>query len=304
MHGRRLFVSVALMSSACTGNDRAAEVIAVDPGVNVPAPVGDMPPAPAGFDRPAVDALLRQCGEEGHPLGTVVSAQPSRPGGAAQMLFMRATDGALHRALLFAQRTGTCPAFALVPEAAYVRGDYLGDGTQRTAALLSQADDGVSCDDDACPVAVLVRDEMGVVLAAVDPGLGCETYTLATVRLFADRDSIELRCSAGSVDAGRTVQLLHVFGDELRPLLAFTAGVTRVTLTGDEKRVCTSRSKDGSYEIKTKGAAPVVEVFEVSDLQKSTRTTWTFDAAQQRMVAGKTTPVKLAVPRATCRAVD
>ena len=300
MHGRRLFVCVALVASTCTANDPPTGAV---PVVEVVEPPAVPPPAADKFDRVALDARLGLChGDgDGHPFGAIMSAERL---GDAQVLIMRTPDGALRRVLLFEQAGGTCPAFAVVPEAAYVRGDYLGDGTQRTVALLSQADDGVSCDKDACPVAVLVRDEMGVVLAAVDPGLGCETYTLATVRLFADRDSIELRCNGGTVDTERRVQLLHVFGDALRPLLAFTAGVTRVTLTEDDKRMCTSRSKDGSYEIKAKGAAPVVEVFEVSDLRQATRATWTFDAAQQRMVQGKQISVKLAAPRATCTTTD
>ncbi|HEY0132765.1 MAG TPA: hypothetical protein VGB85_01760 [Nannocystis sp.] len=297
------WLCVALVGSACTRNE--PEVVAVAPVAEAPAPAREPPPrAASGVELAALDALLRPCQgeEEGHPLGTLVSVERLGAWKDRPVYLARTTGGGDVRMLLFADTTGSCPAFVLGPEAAQVRGDFFGEGTQRTAGLLSQASDGVRCDNDACPVAVLLRDEDGVVLAAANPGLECETYTLASVRLFADRDSIELRCSGGTVDTAREIQLLHAFGRELRPLLAFDAGITTVTLSEDETRECTSRSRDGSYEIKATGAAPVVEVFAVSDLQAATRATWTFDAAQQRMVQGTPVPVKLPAPRATCRA--
>lgn len=307
MHGPRLFVAVGLLVGCTSHSDAPAEVVvAVAPVAEVPAPVHEPRLSPEERDLLAVDALLGSCQGEsaGHPLGTAVRVEALGPWGVERVFRVATAASGERRLLVFENPDGDCHAFVLGTEAAAVRGDFLGDGTPHTAVLLSQANDDVTCNNDACPVALLVRDDAGVLLGAIDPQLGCETYALKAVRMFADRDSIELRCTAGSVDMERKVGLFHMVGPTLRPLLTFVAGRTSMELTEDQKRMCTSRSKDGSYKIKTKGAIPVVEVFEVTDLQAATRAEWTFSATEQGMIRGTATEVKLPAAKARCVSMD
>lgn len=297
--------------AACTANKRPAKpvVVVAAAGEVARGPVDaalapSAEPAPEEVDVAALNALLPGCTgvDEPYPLGAVASAERVAALDEGRVFLARMTAGGDKRVLMFdpRHRSSSCPAFVLGPGVARASGDYLGEGAPREVELLSQADDGVPCSSDACSVALVIRDPAGVVLAAVDPSLDCETYTLKTVRLFADRDSIELRCNSFNVNTMRGVHLFHVFGRALRPLLGFNASIIDVSLTEDEKRVCTSRSKNGGYKITARGASPVVEVVAMTELREATRTRWAFSAAEQRMVPGTPVRKQLPAPPARC----
>ncbi len=303
MHRPPVFVCL-LAFAACTGSgapvveDAAVAAPVLAPAAPTPAsPPPEPPPvvaAPGGVDLGSLGARLRRCnGGEGHPLGTVVRAEALGPWGGERVYLARLSGDSERPVLVFDADTD-CPAFVL-GAVTRVTGDWLGDRVPREAVLLSQLADGVSCDDDACPIALVITDPAGTVLRAVRPAMTCATASLEPLRLFTDRDSLVLRCSAGDVDEQRTIELYHAFDRELRGLLSFVDERASTEPEGED-RACTARSK-GGYEVKASGAAPVVEVLEVEGIAAGVRTEWTFSPAEQRMIAGQRRAVTLPAPR-------
>ncbi len=292
---------------ACTANDLPARPVTVATPTTPATPAVPATPAtpapasptvdPSKVDLAALDALLRRCyGDgEGHPLGTAASAELLGSWGDERVFQVRMSGDASKPVLLFEGPGGACPAFVLGPPAATVQGDFLGDGTKTTVAMLSQVADGVSCSSDACPIAFVLRDAAGdVLLGAVRAHQDCELTALKQVRLFDRGDSLELRCTQGSEMGVVKIQLLHAFERTLRPLLVFdTLVVDAQPAPGD--RVCTYRSK-GGYTIKKRGPTPVLDVTEVLDIKEGMRGEWTFVPEQQRLVAGERRPEKLPAP--------
>jgi hypothetical protein len=289
-----------LLLAACTGNETPASTIVAAPPVPVAAPQPSVTasPTPPAIDLAALNALLRRCnGDDPYPLGTVAGAERLGPWGDEPVYLAHMTGDPTRRVLLFDAPGDDCPAFILGAGAS-VPGDFLGEGITHTAILLSQSVDSAPCDDDDCPVAVLVRDEGGAVLSAIRPGLACNAAALSKLRLFPDRDSLELRCTTGDVDAVRTVTLFHAFDRTLRPLATFDH--ERITIDPEsDDRICTRRST-GSHEITATGVAPALAVLAVNDRHEGSHAVWTFSPTEQRLVAGPRTPTKLRSSTRTC----
>ena len=263
------------------------------------ASVPDEPTKPA---LPAVDlaalteALIVCNGDEGgHPLGDIAGAQELAQAGDEQAFLARMTRGGDERVLMFrGDEVYGCGAFVVDAPATKVAGDWFGEGRSREVELLSQKDDGVPCDDDACPVALIVR-EGDAIVAATRPGLECSTVTLSPIKLFDDRDSLELHCVT---DESETLWIGHAFERALRPVLEAEVGFTDISPSKRRDRVCTRRW-EGAWRIVSTGDAPIVEVTEIDleALGKGSKTTWTYAAAERRFEAGAVEAVELASKR-------
>ncbi len=289
---------VGTLVAACQGPVPAVGVGEVEANVPGAAKAAEAPvEASPSVDLVELTEALRVCDEDGHPLGEVVEAEALALGGEQRVFLARMGN---EQVLLFQGETVYgCGAFVIDTPAATVEGDWFGEGRSRTVELFSQRDDGVPCDSDACPIALVVREDDAIV-AAVRPDLACETVTLTPVKLFDGRDSLELRCVAGGgADASETLWIGHAFERAMQPVLVADVGLVFASPSKGD-RVCTRRWTGGWRIVRT-GATPVVEVVEVDfdDLGKGSKATWTYAAQEQTFVPDTAEVVELRSKR-TC----
>lgn len=268
---------------------------------NASVPAEPAKSAPPAVDLAALTEELIVCdGDDGgHPLGDVAGAEELAQSGDGQAFLARMTRGGDERVLLFrGDAVYGCGAFVVDAPAAKTGGDWFGDGRSREVELLSQDDDGLPCDDDACPIALIVR-EGDTIVTAIRPGLDCATATLAPVKLFDDRDSLELHCvPPDGTDSVETLWIGHAFDRVMRPVLTADVSLTEVSPSKRPDTVCTRRWK-GAWRIVGAGETPVVEVIEVDfeALGKGSKATWTYAAAERRFRRGAVEVVELASKR-------
>lgn len=203
-----------------------------------------------------------------------------------------------------------CPVFPIGRAAAGAYGDFLGDG-RRLRAFVVMENAGL-CASKACTAAVVVRDDKKNFLAVGWTEQVCDAPEAKRVRIFDDRDSLELRCHTSiGVDTRHAVLLFHATGRAFAPILVAQLGVaTNEGEPDDEGNVelCTT-PPSGFMRVVKRGAAPVIEVFEpgdeAGDVPTGNLVSYGYDAKLARFVAGNGQSHRLAAwPDPRCEPLE
>jgi hypothetical protein len=116
------------------------------------------------------------------------------------------------------------------------------------------------CSSGACPVAIAVRGKAQRPLQALRAEVHCDAgVRLRPLKLFADRDSLELVCQS-SAGAGWKEQrlLLDVAGDTLLTLLRADTGSYLAPTPEEQKAGRRAQCPVGSLRVEQTGAAPLL----------------------------------------------
>ena len=206
--------------------------------------------------------------------------------------------------------TAPCPVFPVGRAAAGAYGDFLGDG-RRLRAFVVMENAGL-CASKACTAAVVVRDDKKNFLAVGWTKQVCDAPEAKRVKIFDDRDSVELRCHTSiGVDTRHSVLLFHATGQAFAPILTAQLGVETNEGEPDEEgnmELCKT-PPSGFMKVVERGAAPVIEVFEpkneAADVPTGELVRYRYDAKKGRFVAGARQAHRLAEwPDSRCEPLE
>lgn len=253
----------------------------------------------AEVDLAPFEGMMKICfGDAGHPAGAIAGVVELPSFDELPVFLARPQGDAKQGILVFDPSDPECTAYSLGSAQAETQADVLAEGEPQRVFLAPQSPDDGSCEYDACPVAVVVEADDGTPTLAARTTASCNAAALASVRIFEDRDSLELRCTSMSgPDAIDRLMLLHVVEDRLRIVLDVEFGGSAIDeTTVEDEEQCTLES-EGKLEVVSKGAVPSLEVLEVVDLFEGTQATWTWSAQDRAFVRGEDTPVDIQARR-------
>lgn len=220
-------------------------------------------PARASPVRGVQSASLEDCeGLEAQKGGKSPTPQPLGRSGPAEVLIIGRALAVLHTEDEDEATAGDrrCEVFRLDRPRAQIKGRFGGQAAQ------VQAVHPTACTPETCPLALIVRDRAGKPLAALRAPAHCDAgVSLAPVKLFPDRDGLQVTCRRGA-GAGYNEQRLLLAttagGDPaLRLLLAADTGAQQAA-SAEERRAggCASRPV-GWIQVRKIGPRPIVRVF-------------------------------------------
>lgn len=146
-----------------------------------------------------------------------------------------------------------CEVYPLARSAALAGGRF--GFAQKAMALRPK-----QCSSGACPVAIAVRGKAQRPLQALRAEVHCDAgVSLRALKLFDDRDSLELVCQS-SAGAGWKEQrlLLDVAGDTLLTLLRADTGSYLAPSPEEQKAGVRAQCPVGSLRVEQTGASPLV----------------------------------------------
>lgn len=254
-----------------------------------PSPARAAPPAPTPTAKPT--ANIDDCeGLEGPRGAKAATPQPLGRSGPAEVQLVGRALAILHPEDEDEATSGDrrCEVFRLDRPRAQVKGRF---GAQ---AAQVQAVHPTACTPETCPLALVVRDRAGKPLSALRAPAHCDAgVSLAPIKLFPDRDGLQVTCRRGAgagYDEQRLLLATAAGGDPaLRLLLAADTG-SQQAVSAEERRAggCASRPV-GWIRVRKVGPRPVVRVFSPreEDMEDGRGTSpafdYTFDPQTGRM---------------------